>query len=81
MIKHFCDVCGCETTRNYVSDRLKRSCKDFQVEVTVGKNPTWNRGDICLKCLLDVINNGLDTKESELAYTLREIGVKTRSTR
>jgi hypothetical protein len=54
MIKYFCDVCGEETKRNYVTERLKPEfCDDnckvkCEVIVAVGG---WNNGVICEECL------------------------------
>jgi hypothetical protein len=61
MIKHYCDVCGEETKRNFVSDRLQRHHNEWRVEIMVGhKDLGWNSGDICLTCLLNVINQGTE---------------------
>ena len=59
MIKHYCDSCGKEVSRNVVSDRLHG---DKQVngtkimwEVVVGTGTTWNNGDLCAPCLKTLI--------------------------
>ena len=60
-IKFFCDVCGEETKRNYVSERLKPelvygpSEREVRCEVIVAINGTWNDGVICEKCLREVL--------------------------
>jgi len=68
MTKWFCDVCGRELGRNYVSDRLRVSDGLRVVEVTVGKKDkhglTWDKGDICRPCLMGIITNGHDVDSS-----------------
>ena len=62
MIKQFCDGCGEEIKRNYVTDRLKRTFQlegtPFHIEVMAGKSNVTNDGDLCLDCLMKVINEG-----------------------
>lgn len=64
MMKAYCDKCGKEVKRDYAGDRLKRRLAKegvtIQIEVIAGVNGTWNKGDVCLDCLLDAINNGED---------------------
>jgi hypothetical protein len=57
MIKYFCDVCGEETKRNYVQERLKPVFSNGKVEceVIVAINGTWNGGVICEECLRDAL--------------------------
>jgi len=71
MIRRFCDACGDEIERNYVSERLtgiKKFRRDgsilaVQVEVTVGTGllspdgPTWNKGDLCIGCVIDTVTS------------------------
>lgn len=59
VIKHFCDVCGMVIERNFVSDRLVRRKGRVSVEVMVTIDNVANKGDICLPCLLDVLNSGV----------------------
>ena len=64
-IKYFCDVCGEETKRNYVSDRLKPFDKHIHIigvngetvecEVIVAIDGSWNGGVICLECLCNAL--------------------------
>lgn len=58
MIKHYCDVCGKELDRNYVSDRLIRTMGKVKTEVMVSIDGAWNHGDICLVCLMNVLTAG-----------------------
>lgn len=62
MIKTFCDGCGTEIDRNYITTRLRKSMhlegKKFTVEVIVSKDNVINEGDICLACLFKVLNEG-----------------------
>ena len=60
VIKYFCDVCGEETERNYVSDRFKPELVHekgsvITCKVMVAIDGTWNGGIICEKCLRDVL--------------------------
>jgi len=67
-IKYFCDVCGVETKRNYVSERLKPELlygefeRAARCEVTVAINGAWNGGVICERCLRRVLSQ-LDREE------------------
>ena len=58
----FCDVCGLEIERNYATKRLGRELVlegvAIKVEIIVATNGKWNEGDLCLNCLLTVINTG-----------------------
>jgi hypothetical protein len=60
MIKHFCDVCGKEITRNMVSERFNENCilrnKRVQVEIVIGVGSTWNAGDLCRGCLWEFLD-------------------------
>jgi len=62
-IKYFCDICGKETKRNYVTEKLKPERRDgtIQCEVTVAINRSWNDGVICENCLRRALLN--DEKE------------------
>ena len=64
MIKTFCDGCGELLGRNYVSKRLQRNLKlngrQFTVDTLVATDGIYNDGDLCLKCLLKVINEGTE---------------------
>jgi hypothetical protein len=58
MIKYFCDVCGEETKRNYVTERLKPELQQrvkVECEVIVAMNGTTNGGVICEECLRTVL--------------------------
>jgi hypothetical protein len=65
MIKYFCDVCGEETERNYVSQRLKpqrvygldkhNEYRVVDCEVIVAINESRKGGVICEDCLRLVI--------------------------
>jgi len=64
MIRRFCDACGKEIAKNYVSDRLtaERTFKNdgkkvvVKVEVMVGTDNVTNKGDICRDCVIDTVN-------------------------
>lgn len=63
MYKILCDICNKEIQRNYVDKRLKRSDKyGFEIEVMVAYKKTWNDGDLCLNCLMEIINKGEEVK-------------------
>ncbi|MEA1998138.1 MAG: hypothetical protein U9N61_02260 [Euryarchaeota archaeon] len=76
-IKSFCDVCGKELGRNYVSDRLnvryhynkdnedpERGNQCITCNVEVGVNNTWNKGEICKECLLKALTEGEDIEDT-----------------
>jgi len=60
----FCDACGDEIDRNFVSNRLDVihyiNCKPFRAIVYCGKGTTVNEGHLCKKCLLEIITIGTD---------------------
>lgn len=64
-IKRYCDACGSEVQRNYVADRLKGDSHTsgpegsirVMVELTLGINGTWNRGEFCGMCALDAVRD------------------------
>ena len=56
MIKTFCDVCKKELTRNIVAERLVVTSGVFSAEVIITKDKTVNDGDLCLECLLKMLN-------------------------
>lgn len=54
MYKIFCDNCGDEMIRNYTAERLKLKKSEgnrFFGEVQLGRDNTWNKGELCLSCL------------------------------
>jgi hypothetical protein len=59
VIKHFCDSCGKEVSRNTVSERLighkQIGGKKIMWEVVVGVGDTWNAGEVCEPCLRGLI--------------------------
>ena len=66
-IKYFCDVCGNETERNYVSDRftpelVHEKGSVITCKVMVAIDGTWNGGVICEQCL----RNALTQPEREI---------------
>jgi len=65
MIKRYCDVCGKEVERNYVAQRLRQEMGRVVVEVMVAIDGIWNKGEICLGCLTDVLVHGSE-EEAEL---------------
>lgn len=62
MIKRYCDVCGFEILRNYVSNRLKSTLdingRKYTADVEVMTNGAANVGDLCLACVLKIVNEG-----------------------
>jgi len=64
MTRRFCDVCGRELTRNFVTDPLVRTDGLMVVRVMVGKKTAsslvWGDGDICQPCLVGIVKNGHD---------------------
>ena len=66
MIRRFCDACGAEIERNYVSQRLvaeKTFRRDrstlsplkVKVECMVTIDDTSNSGDMCRDCIIDTV--------------------------
>lgn len=61
MIKYFCDMCGKEVKRNYISERFHPKKGNFKVEVMVAFDNTWNDGIICKDCLWDILKTGKES--------------------
>lgn len=83
MKKNYCDGCGEELSRNYVTQRLENEhqfhfmqgpeCKSTtaRVEVMAGVDGTFNSGDLCLSCLYDAVTGGEYSKfkqEAQVQY-------------
>ncbi len=62
MIKWFCDLCGKELPdgRNYVSRRPIYEYNNVRVELTSSVDGTWNAGQLCGACIVDVVARGQD---------------------
>ena len=67
MILEYCDMCGDKIKRNYVDDRLMKQLQQgkvmYHVEVMAGKDGCWNDGEICEKCVVNIVVNGKERKE------------------
>lgn len=71
MIKYYCDGCGNELDRNYVSEKLliKDAIGDppctYGIQVQAGRSNDgvsvlWNAGELCRGCLIHLIVEGID---------------------
>jgi len=63
VIKYFCDSCGKETKRNYVSDRFEFKVGKNTFAIIIATHDTWNSGELCLECLSKAINTELKRQE------------------
>lgn len=64
-IRRYCDACGREITRNYVSERLEgdttintynpRTRTPVTISVIAGVNGVANGGDLCAVCVVDAV--------------------------
>ena len=69
MIRRYCDVCGEEVKRSYVSDRLLKwfdGKNKMGVEIILGLNGTWNDGEFCLNCIQKAVNRLIAEGKTEL---------------
>lgn len=57
MIIYNCDVCAKEISgrENAVSNRILYTKDLVKIEVTVGYEGTWNKGELCQECVLEVV--------------------------
>jgi hypothetical protein len=57
MTKYFCDRCKNELkTEDHV--RLKLRLGDHSIEVMTALNDVWNNGNICHKCVKEIVARG-----------------------
>ena len=61
-IKRFCDMCDGEISRNYVSQRMKIKRREFTAEVMFHKGSTCNTGELCRKCVMEILTQGKESK-------------------
>ena len=61
-IIQMCDVCGASLGRNYVSSRLQLKRGRFTAEIMLKRDSTYNTGEICLKCVREVLAKGKEVK-------------------
>lgn len=60
--KQFCDMCNAEIGRNYVAQRMKIKRREFVAEVMIHKGATCNQGELCRKCVLEILTEGKEAK-------------------
>ena len=71
--KYFCDGCGeelaIELEPTITSSRLRSTVTNPMIEVTTGKNGSWNHGHWCRKCIVGAVErawqNELNTPKEE----------------
>lgn len=70
--KIFCDLCGLQLGKGQdrVSRRITRRLGRVSVSVIVGvskggskEGTTWNHGNVCAGCVVDVVKDGIDIDE------------------
>lgn len=54
MVKYFCDICGAEMSRQD-QGRIKVRRGRVSVEIMTALDNTWNNGQICHSCIVDVV--------------------------
>src|ERR1043166_6215104 len=61
MIRYFCDRCDRELTGrdNKVSNRVAAHDGLIKVEVHVARDCTWNTGEICHRCVVELVVKSL----------------------
>lgn len=70
-VKYFCDVCGCELSRNLVDDRLRASVGRVSFEIMAGVDGTWNDGHLCPTCVRSAVVQSLDNAIAKAAKKAR----------
>ena len=60
MIRRYCDICGEEIKGDYVSDRLRTYGSKIRVEIMVGSDTTYNKGEFCLTCIRQEVMKLID---------------------
>lgn len=64
MVRYYCDICGNQISRNYISDRLKATFGERRGDVTKVLNfeviagigyGNANGGHVCCKCLVNAV--------------------------
>lgn len=54
MVKYFCDICGAEMSRQD-QGRIRVRRGRVSVEIMTALDDTWNNGQICHSCIVDVV--------------------------
>lgn len=54
MVKYFCDICGAEMSRQD-QGRIRVRRGRVSVEIMTALDNTWNNGQICHSCIVDVV--------------------------
>ena len=57
-VKLFCDRCGKETQRNYVSQHVIVALGGWEVEIAVTQSAAGRDGVLCEDCLFQIIREG-----------------------
>lgn len=60
--KQFCDMCGEQISRNYASERMKIKRREFTAEIMIQKGATYNQGELCRKCVMNILKEGKESK-------------------
>ena len=64
MRKIFCDICGEETERDFVSDTLGGNTKEqgqsISLTISVSLSPSCTKGDVCFSCLHRIAKRIMD---------------------
>ena len=54
VVKYFCDICGAEMSRQD-QGRIRVRRGRVSVEIMTALDNTWNNGQICHSCIVDVV--------------------------
>lgn len=61
-VRQFCDMCNEAIGRNYVSQRMKLKRREFTAEIMIIKGATANAGELCRKCVMEILTEGKEPK-------------------
>jgi len=61
MTKWYCDKCGKELKEGD-HWRVKRKLGRFEIEVMHSVDGTWNAGNLCHECIVEIVNDGKTVK-------------------
>jgi hypothetical protein len=65
--KMYCDRCGKETDRNYISNRAIFVFEEWTAEVMIAREGHYNQGILCVECLDRLLRHGALSQKRDVS--------------